>query len=557
VSFAHYYQTELAYYRALLQEYARKHPEVANIVSERNADPAVERLVQGASLLTARTRYQVEDDSPAIVQSLFSRMWPQFLHPVPALTLLQLTPKDTRVPTSERIVRGTMVHSSRSSDGQEASFCTTGVIEVAPLEITEAWLDRAHPADIQLRLRFQFTAGNVASAELDTLRIHFFGSDETRFGLYYWMIRCVRQVSVYDRLGRVLLESRKTPRPAGFESEGPLVPFLPTPNPGFRLLREYLTFPEKFIAVDVPGLDALPYTDDRIIDVGFHLGTPDVDNFPISVESFGLACGPVINSRPEEKLVISLEKNATSVQIEPTHGGEILQVHRVGCHRGQNRDWVEFTPYFAPGRLQLLEDRPCFKVLRLSDGVKQRVHVQITAPDGHPIWPESDHIVCWIQQSEHIATQLAVGAIDKPSQYFPDYLSLSNPMPVLPPEPLMVEQDRCWDLLALLATPVNHLATTNALNQLIHTLALQRSIVPVIKDVKSGLNSMLHKRSMVPVRILTIDVDEASLGHHTGHLTLFAEILDRLFDKSFDSNVFNQLTVRGQPSGRLLPFRPH
>ena len=45
-------------------------------------------------------------------------------------------------------------------------------------------------------------------------------------------------------------------RPVGFAADEGLLPYAPRSFLGYRLLQEYFAFPEKFLFVDVTGLDA-------------------------------------------------------------------------------------------------------------------------------------------------------------------------------------------------------------------------------------------------------------------------------------------------------------
>jgi type VI secretion system protein ImpG len=52
---------------------------------------------------------------------------------------------------------------------------------------------------------------------------------------------------------------------SGFAEDEALIPYPKTVYPGFRLLQEYFTLPQKFAFFDVTGLEALPAdkVDDR------------------------------------------------------------------------------------------------------------------------------------------------------------------------------------------------------------------------------------------------------------------------------------------------------
>ena len=67
-------------------ELARRHYRRA-IALGAEADPDVERLLEGVAFLTGRIRQKVDDEIPELFQSLMSLMWPHYLRPVPSTAM--------------------------------------------------------------------------------------------------------------------------------------------------------------------------------------------------------------------------------------------------------------------------------------------------------------------------------------------------------------------------------------------------------------------------------------------------------------------------------------
>src|SRR4029079_18502502 len=88
----------------------------------------------------------------------------------------------------------------------------------------------------------------------------------------------------------------KSVRMVGFAEEEALIPYPKTVYPGFRLLQEFFTLPQKYAFFDVTGLEALPA--DKVTD-RFAIIFQFKDSMPpavrVSKDNFRLFCTPVVN----------------------------------------------------------------------------------------------------------------------------------------------------------------------------------------------------------------------------------------------------------------------
>ena len=91
-----YYNRELRYLRALGAEFAEQYRDVASrlrLEPNRAEDPHVERLLQGVAFLTARVHLRIDDDFPEISQALLNVVYPHYLRPTPAMSIVQFRPE--------------------------------------------------------------------------------------------------------------------------------------------------------------------------------------------------------------------------------------------------------------------------------------------------------------------------------------------------------------------------------------------------------------------------------------------------------------------------------
>ena len=109
--FNKYYQDELTFLREMGAEFARANPKIANLLSDRSADPDVERLLEGFAFLAARLRQKLDDELPEVTHGLIGLLWPHYLRPVPAMSILEFQPVLQALRQTLTVPRGVSVQS--------------------------------------------------------------------------------------------------------------------------------------------------------------------------------------------------------------------------------------------------------------------------------------------------------------------------------------------------------------------------------------------------------------------------------------------------------------
>ena len=92
MSFNHYYQSELTALRQLGRRFAERSPALAPYLGQAGRDPDVERLLEGFAFLTGRLRQKLDDELPELSHSLMQLLWPNYMRPLPAFSILQFDP---------------------------------------------------------------------------------------------------------------------------------------------------------------------------------------------------------------------------------------------------------------------------------------------------------------------------------------------------------------------------------------------------------------------------------------------------------------------------------
>ncbi|MDH5217537.1 MAG: type VI secretion system baseplate subunit TssF, partial [Gammaproteobacteria bacterium] len=135
MEFNKYYQEELAYLRDMGDAFSHHYPKLAPFLAYDSNDPDVERLLEGFSFLTAKLRQKLDDEVPEFTTGLFTSLWPHFLRPVPAMSIMEFTPLESAVVGKKVVPVGSEIE-SKAVEGTRCSFRTSYDVEILPINIS-------------------------------------------------------------------------------------------------------------------------------------------------------------------------------------------------------------------------------------------------------------------------------------------------------------------------------------------------------------------------------------------------------------------------------------
>jgi type VI secretion system protein ImpG len=375
-----YYAQELQHLRDMGQEFAEAFPKIAQRLALDTApcaDPYVERLLEGFALLAARVRSKLEAEYPRFTQALLDTVFPHYLMPTPSMAMVQFQPELAEAALAQgwRIPRGSLLRSIvGKGDRTPCQFSTAHDVILWPLEITDVRygareVERlagptgpgtppAIEAKAGLRLRLRVTAGLTAGAlGLDSLVLHLCDSgNEVPVRLYECLLAQCSGVLVEmgrgPRCRRALLPPAAI-RPVGFEPEQGLLPCDRRVFEGYRLLREYFTFPQRFMFVELAGLkDAIKGSQETELDLLFTFRTADTMlERNVGLRNVALHCTPAINlfSRRADRIHLSQRFAEFHVVADRTRpiDFEVLHVTEVTGYGSDLADVRSFAPFYT------------------------------------------------------------------------------------------------------------------------------------------------------------------------------------------------------------------
>ena len=369
----YYFNRELQHLREMGGEFAREFPKIAGRLGLDEfacVDPYVERLLEGFAFLAARVRLKLDAEFPRFTQSLLETVYPHYLAPTPSMLVAQFHPDLTNSALSDGFLlpRDTVLRSIIGKGEQTACEYRTGHdVTLWPLRVAEAQFHSQDLATLEvppefgakgaIRIRIQATAGLVFNElMLNTLTFYLRGSDETPMRIYERLFANTLAVVIQSvRKGvtwRHVLPGSSI-RPVGFGNNEALLPYGPRSFQGYRLLKEYFAFPQRYMFVELTGLgNAVQDCTDSELDVVILLNQPDPElEGRMDAASFALFCTPAVNLFPKRTDRVHLSDRFSEFHVVPDRTRpldfEVYEILRVIGHGATADDEEEFLPFYS------------------------------------------------------------------------------------------------------------------------------------------------------------------------------------------------------------------
>ena len=233
-----YYEQELSHLRQLAAEFSKAHPALAPMLAGPSSDPDVERLLEGVAFLTGLVRARIDDEFPEFIQTLGNLIFPHYLRPIPACTMIAFRAKG-RLNEPAMVAPGVEI-GSVPVDGTSCIFRTCYPVEVHPLVLRDASVTDRPGAPTAIRLSFTLEGFQLANWPLKSLRF-FLGQNISEASLLYFLLsRYVTEIVVSTPDAPAYLLRPADLRPVGFAADEAILPYPPYAYPGYRVLQEYL-----------------------------------------------------------------------------------------------------------------------------------------------------------------------------------------------------------------------------------------------------------------------------------------------------------------------------
>jgi len=373
-----YYERELGYMRSLSGEFARRYPKIAGrlqLEGDHCEDPHTERLIESFAFLGARIHRKLDDEYPEIVESLLEVLYPHYLRPFPASTIVQFELDANKPEIAKRYTIARLQPVRAPSIGGVASMFRTCypvdlypiILKQARLELTSGspWLRQIAPkAAAVLTLELQTPAGlTIDGINLEKLRFFLDGEPALMHLLYELLLSHTFQLRVGDGSNdptRTLELPGSSIAPVGFGHDEGMLEYDDRSFLGYRLLTEYFSFPEKFLFADFLGLDEIAprLTGNKLVIQCMIDRYPDTERHQrllqgVSPQRFKLGCTPIVNLFVQQGEPIRITHQRASYPVWVVHNMpqayEVVQIRRVTriekTSSGERND--EVPPFYS------------------------------------------------------------------------------------------------------------------------------------------------------------------------------------------------------------------
>lgn len=573
MDFKDYFQQEMLSLRQIGREALERNPSLEPFLGTPGRDPDVERLFESFSFLSARLREKLDDELPEITHGLFSLLWTNYLRPLPASSIIQYQ-LTGNITGGVNIPRGTMVDSIPVDD-TVCKFQTIYDTEVLPLEITEQRLFE-RGGDIILAVRFSLTSGTLAALPLSRLRFFFSGEATVSRSIYFTLLRLVNELrfvvqdkNLEEHVTAVLPPSSVTP--LGFSEGEGMCPYPSETLMGYRILQEYFCFPEKFMFLDICGLEQgigrnLPpgVLDAKAFELHFVLKSVPENHESFRAENWKLFCTPVINifpfalqsqkisqnhggtriipnaSRPDHFSVYSVDR----VVVWDEEGKAVEAYKNIASHEGLRYDHAAAPKY----RLEI-------KPSTSREDVETYI---VIASDKQPKGMLNLDLLC---TNSSLPARLGMGDICVHSgSGGASSAPFKNILPVSAAHPPPFKGEMLWKILSNMSLNYIPLSNVEAFREILgvyHFRALyeRRSARHLVQSlagitaIESGAKDRIFKG--FPVRgtqtRMTLNQENFSCE---GELYLFASVLNEFLALYATENGFHQLVVKNSTNGK-------
>ncbi|WP_312514673.1 type VI secretion system baseplate subunit TssF [Massilia sp.] len=601
-----YYESELAWLRRSLRDFAERYPRIAGrlmISGEVCEDPHTERMIESFAFLNARIAKRLDDDYPEFTEALFEVLYPHYLRPFPSCSIAQLDvgAAARRQTGASVMARGTRL-TTRPVRGVACTFRTVYPVTVAPLEVRAALFAPIINAPDAVRLPGNATScisvtlacsadqGGIAALGVPALRLFLDGEPSFCAALRDALL--VRAVGAYVEAHGAAARGRWTALPAipvrsaGFGEDEALIDFPARSHTAYRLLTEYFCFPEKFnfIDLDLAAIAAAAPPGARTVTLHLALGGIRSDSNlarmlgTLSTNNLLTGCTPVINLFRQRGEPIRLTHATASYPVladaRRAYAFEVNAIESVNLVRqtAQGETVVEFQPFYSLRHAQTPQQSGHYWAMRRDESLAERspgfeTQISIVDIDFDPAEVETStlnlELTC---TNRDLPSALAYG--QPGGDLFLEGGSSTKALSFLrKPSPTWRvangERGRAahWRLISLLA--LNHLSLADggvdafremlALHDLPRSPASTRQIGGIAAIAYQATSTWLSGNPFnclvrgIEVR-LTAD-EEAFVG---SGIHAFAHIVERFLALYVHANSFTQLVIVSHQSGEEL-----
>lgn len=596
-------------------EFAEEFPKIAGRLSlDREAkeacpDPFVERLLEGFAFLTARIQLKLDAEFPRFTQALLETIYPHYLCPTPSMAVVRFEPDEQASQLNEGFVipRGTTLKSIRGKEERTScEYRTAQDVALWPLRVVESQYFTRNIGELELpqgaRARAAFRIRLESPPDvplqkigLDTLTFFVRGADEVPVSIVEQIFSratgIIARGQSAERQKPTVILSKNNIHRGGMREEEALLPYGPRGFSGYRLLHEYFACPQRFLFVEIGGLqEALAGFEGNQFDLIIPLEEQEIrlEN-RVDNSSFELFCTPVINLFPQRADRISVTDRASEfhVVIDRTRplDFEVFQIQRVAGYGSGVEEEQQFSPFYLARDLDLsthafyttnrvprvLSEKER-KFGQVSAYAGSEVYISLVDTNDAPYRSELKQLgVEALCTNRHLPIQMSpgVGSTDFEMEMHAPIGAVKCLTTPTTPRPQFAEGSRAWQIINHLS--LNYLSLLDqpgedgaaALRELLrlYTDPSEIYLRKQIDGIRSATSKPIVRRVETPGPIafargleITVVFNESAF-EGTG-VFLLGSVLEQFFARYVSLNSFTETVIVSEQRGEIMRWKP-
>jgi type VI secretion system protein ImpG len=390
--------------------------------------------------------------------------------------------------------------------------------------------------------------------------------------LYLLLNRHVREIVIKPKEGgEPLTLPPHFLRPCGFSKEEELIPYPSQSFPGYRVIHEYFLLPQKFLFMDLSGLERWSERGAGAeFDIIFALSDLPFDPPKIKKEHFVLYASPIINIFEHGADPIILDHRQSEYALRPAGANsshyEVYSVDSViGLVRGsvERKEYSALDLFRSPG-----EGCPVYQVVRKPSPLDQSARVFLSLPysgASSSVVEEtlSVNLSC---TNAALPERLQLGDISQATSTSPELLVFKNIVPVTVSGQPPLGSNAIWRFLSHLSLNYLSLADAQNLKELLRLyifpesrdkpkIAANEKRVESIEEIRVSPADRLVSGHMMRGQSIQLKLRQDHFAS-TGDMFLFCSILDYFLGVFASMNCFTQLNALDLIKGKTYLWPP-
>lgn len=573
-----YYEKQLQEFGQQSREFASKYPKIAQRLSlnqEQIDDPHIERLIQAFSLISARIDKKLADSYDIFTRSIFEVMFPQYLKPFPACSVVSFEDVNKiKQLTDRHVIPKATTLKAKSTRGVQCEYQTVQDVVLLPIQLKQIKF-KTHPsAHMHLNQNATLSMGFEIFSQKNQLlaqeNLPIFLDAISNFPLQVLDSIFKASTSFSIRVGQNSFDIANPFEIMGFDELQSVLPIDQHTHHAYRLLMEYFCVPEKFNFLKLK-LDFIKYFNleqsEFELQIHFKLNLNDqasIRNYSeLNAANFKLFATPIVNlfKKQAEPQKIN-HKRMEYPLITDAHHPEyyqaysILKMNMVREKSDQDQVFYPVLPFFAMSHYH--QDKVQFFYSLNPEQMKNKHQELNYSVISRALEPHAT-------QSDFISTEILCTNRELPYESYnkdQNALTLNDSnlarralMLKRPSIPYYFEQNKKeqWRIISHLSLNNLSLMKGDAVSHIKELLALynlskskeNQIIIDAIKNIQFSTTQKLVESKPFPlfVRGLKVEVEvdaEVFRGHS---LYIFSQLLTHVFNLKVNMNSFVDVII--------------